>query len=852
MGIVTDYLVGLIKSNLEKSGIVVWYDPEKQYGKVAEMLGQEIPVFSYNGSYIELRYKLEPYLDAKEKGNVIVYVTQEHDEVESPLMEDEYFGTYVKPGGPTNRNTRLEVIARKALSDKYDAEVIEGFEKKIKEGILNIQDLDDIASKGAGIAKSGAISLIYDTVDSFELALQFISAEENDPKIEEKDALSEIIAIINSHLGLEVENPTVHEYRLLLQRYILISEFIGSLPEDIVISELQSVPHANNTYHMSQCKKIATHWRERTNLKESYVKCAEEVEKIYGLEKLVIEPTGLLHSETFPYCEKLLINHAIYLIQNDKYLEANEIFESRTKMFWVTIDYENSVLLLNIINKTALIYAIAEDINKEISGSALSAKQFVERYTDLSGSNGWHKLDMFKRRLDIDYSYYAKVETDSIPEIASLIHKVSQIYSNTLNALAEAFSWALIKDNFEMGDLPLQRSIFSKSVSPKLSLGKAAYFWVDALSYELGVNLYESLTSREKNISFALATPPTITQVGMPSLLPGADSNFSLVADIHTLAVKINDDLIKNREDRIKYLEKKTSLKIKSFKLGSMPESTKKLSEEIKDADLILVTSQEIDVHANENNKQLVRKIMEDTLEQIVVSIRKLRSCGVTSCIISSDHGHLFWGELGSDMKIDPPGGETLFLDRRCWIGNGGTTSKSYFRVKPDVFGIKGDFEFAFPNNIACFKAGGGLSFMHGGLSLQEFIIPVIECELEPPKEQKTGGLGFKLVFNKQKVTNIFFSLEASFHWKELICGPEEYKVKLEVRAGNEKGKLISSNCDFDHITGEVNLKKENPCLITLQLPENIKSQTVSVYMLDAETSKELAKIENIEISLLR
>jgi len=167
MGIVTDYLIGMVQSNLEKNGIVIWYDPEKRYMSSAKKIGEEIPVFFYEGSYIELRYKLEPYIDSKEKGNVLVYVPEKHDEVESPLLEVEYFGTYIKPGGPTNRNTRLEVIARKALSDIFDAENIEVFEKKIKDGSLTLEDLDELASKGKGIAKTGATSLIFDTTAEY-------------------------------------------------------------------------------------------------------------------------------------------------------------------------------------------------------------------------------------------------------------------------------------------------------------------------------------------------------------------------------------------------------------------------------------------------------------------------------------------------------------------------------------------------------------------------------------------------------------------------------------------------------------------------------------------------------------
>lgn len=853
MGIVTDYLIGIVQSNLEKNGIVVWYDPEKQYLSLAKKIGEEIPVFFYDGSYIELRYKLEPYLDSKEKGNVLVYVPEKRDEIESPLMEAEFFGTYIKPGGPTNRNTRLEVIARKALSNILDTEEIEEFEKKIKDGSFTHKDLDELSSKKKGIAKTGATSLIFDTTDPMEIAFQFLTSEENDSKIEEKAALNEIVGILNSHLGLESKASSVREYRSLLHRYVLVSEFIGSLPEGSSVPELSTVPQANKKSQVDSCKKLARTWRKRIDLREAYVKTAEEVEKAYDLETSNIKPQDLLEIETFPSFEKILLNHSVDLVLEGNFEEAIRIFESRTKMFWASINYGNSSLLWNIINKAAVINKIAESIKKEIFGSCKNAEELVMRYTDNSNSSAWYKLDLLKRQLDMDYSNYVKVETESFPDISSMRNKINQRYYETINLLAETFSEALIKDNFKLNDLPLQRHIFSKSVYPKLSQGKTAYFWVDALSYELAIDLYESLSSEEKSISFALATPPTITPIGMASLLPGVDFDFTLVTETTPApAVKIKDSILKTREDRIKYLKNNTSSEIVPFKLENIPEDNKKLKEKIKNADLVLVTSQEIDAHDREGNKYLVRKMMEETLEQIVVAIRRLRDCGVNYFVISSDHGHIFGEKLGTDMRIESPGGKELFLDRRCWIGHGGNNSSSYFRVKPSAFGISGDFEFAFPKNIACFTTSGGLAFIHGGLSLQEFIIPVIELTVKSPTKESISGLGFRIVYNKKKITNPFFTIESIFFWKQRITGPEEHKIKIEVKSGGQKGKVVSSSSDYDYVTGEITLKKDETSHITLMLPENIEKGKVSVHILDAETSKELGKIEDIEVSLLR
>lgn len=55
MGAVTDYLLKLIQENIDEHGVVVWYDPKKQYSSVVDKIKQSVPVLFYEGSYFKLR-----------------------------------------------------------------------------------------------------------------------------------------------------------------------------------------------------------------------------------------------------------------------------------------------------------------------------------------------------------------------------------------------------------------------------------------------------------------------------------------------------------------------------------------------------------------------------------------------------------------------------------------------------------------------------------------------------------------------------------------------------------------------------------------------------------------------------
>ena len=77
-------------------------------------------------------------------------------------------------------------------------------------------------------------------------------------------------------------------------------------------------------------------------------------------------------------------------------------------------------------------------------------------------------------------------------------------------------------------------------------------------------------------------------------------------------------------------------------------------------------------------------------------------------------------------MRTDAPGGDTVELHRRCWIGRGGATPPGCVRVAASALGYASDLEFVFPPASGVFKAGGDLAFHHGGPSLQELVIPVL------------------------------------------------------------------------------------------------------------------------------
>ena len=394
-----------------------------------------------------------------------------------------------------------------------------------------------------------------------------------------------------------------------------------------------------------------------------------------------------------------------------------------------------------------------------------------------------------------------------------------------------------------------------------LGQGKTAFVAVDALRFEMGRELVETLGGEfSAAVEAATAAVPTITTVGMAALLPDAGGPFALRAVAPgQIGVELDGTLLRDRKDRINYLRAKSGAKVFDTKLEDLlPKPKKKTQQGIQDADLILVTSQEIDALCEGDNVPMARRFMDEILHDLRRACRILADLGVKKIIFAADHGYLFGDELGSDMKIDSPGGETIDLHRRVWIGRGGAASKSYLRAPISAFGIEGDLEMAVPWNLACFKVqGGAKAYFHGGLSPQELIVPVMTLSATKQQPSAAGEMEWKLVPGSQKISTRFFSVQVVGKSKTLLQALAQ-KVRVEVRSKNELLSVpVSSSYGFEVGTGDVQLKVADdnpqnlePNTVTLMITQPQKQQTVSIVLLDAISGTGLASIEQLEMTI--
>jgi hypothetical protein len=280
--------------------------------------------------------------------------------------------------------------------------------------------------------------------------------------------------------------------------------------------------------------------------------------------------------------------------------------------------------------------------------------------------------------------------------------------------------------------------------------------------------------------------------------------------------------------------------------LGKKPSQ---LAKDIAKAPLVVVRSQEIDFVGEMDGDMLARQVMDTTIGNLARAVKKLAAAGVEDFVITADHGHQFSVRKEDDMKTDNPGGDTLELHRRCWIGHGGSSPAGTVRVSGAELGYHTDLDFIFPTGLGVFKAGGGLAFHHGGFSLQELAIPVISLRMAPGKPAAMPDVNVAIKDCPGAITNRTFGLKLVSQGDWLLPEPLNLRVLL-VSGGDEVGRAgMVVGCEFDRSKGTLVLPLGSEASIGMML-NNDTCESLRVVVLDAGTNVVLAQSNDLPVKL--
>lgn len=801
--------------------------------------------------------------ELKNTPRLLVYVPVAEENTHNALVELTIAGTVMKPGAPARqRNTRLSVIARAVFKEMLNEEEADKIKKQVDEGKLTLAELDVQAERRKG-GTFGVLGVIFGKDDIGMIALAFLGTREYDGKITKKKALGELIPHLESEYEITfTDDSDIDAVRKRFARHVLSTEFIDSLTGEVPAA-LSTVIIPKKTANRTACTDLARAWRSYREYRDEYLSQAKTVEKELQISEMELEAEAMVAAETFLAMEEKLqcsVEEALIKGYDDTMIETAR---RRQSMFWsesvgrIQARWSLVVTVGNLLREAE---RLEDDLKRKLS----TPDEFVRYYAE--GDEPWCLLDTYHRRMEnkaqrLDFE--PNVNLDSLQKLCA---RARVGYMDVGGKMAEAFLDLYSTKGFSDPGTKLQTGIYNSFVEEALVQGKTAYILADALRYEMARELAENLKERfHAEITSAVGMFPSTTPVGMAALMPKAEKSYKLNVAGKELVPNVNGTSLKDRAARITYLAENAGcdkngkrLKTTVFDLHELLGFSKAVEKKIKKAQLVLVTSQEIDLFG-ESGTHIARSAMNDMLSYLAKAVMSLSLMGCENIILTADHGYLFGEALGIDMKIPVPGGKVVELHRRAWVGYGGSAHPSVYRGKKLPFGLNDEVEFAVPRGFGVFKVrGGNRAYFHGGLSPQEIIIPVVS--LKPKERAMAAGptkFSWELVPGSKRITTRFLSV--TIKAKAGGFGLTPPHVKVEIRDGDDKKitESVSASYGFVDATKEMKLNLEEkggveiePNTVTLRLTDDSVSGRVCIYLLDATTGTTLKKLEDIEVSL--
>lgn len=553
-------------------------------------------------------------------------------------------------------------------------------------------------------------------------------------------------------------------------------------------------PFVSSAHH-AYCYDLVSEWlRSDSDSKLYDIARYVEDETRLPLRFSKLSVQDLVDTECFPCINECILTSLMGEI-SDHLIEVDTITETvekrRTCVWYEEVEYYYEGLL-QVANMQAFYKEHAAGFHTvEPSGVW---KEYTETY---------YKMDTYYRLFHLAYAESLKVYNTVLHDLFNhVMEKVEGLYTNWfLGQLGNNWSDACADDLKEHGHILgiSQQTDFYKSYIQNANK-KTFVIISDALRYEVAASLTEQLkreTQSKVDMKSCEGIFPTITKFGMAALLPHKELSVEIKND--KLFVRADDEYTDSNY-REKILKKANPesvvLKYKDIIKMKRPER----SALVKGKDVIYIYHDTID-ESSHTSDGMVFSACEDAINEIKNLIKVIMNdFGGTRIIVTADHGFLYtYSPLTEDDKVDKTSfnNQDIEYGRRYAIMQQGAKPNYLMPVK--FLEGKTEMEaFAPRESIRIKMNGGGMNFVHGGISLQEMVVPIVEYNYlrNDSKEYRrnkdkydTKPVVVNLLSSNRKICNMIFSL--NFYQVEAVSDNRE-AATYQIYFTDSNGKQVS------------------------------------------------------------
>lgn len=621
--------------------------------------------------------------------------------------------------------------------------------------------------------------------------------------------VTEVRDLLRNSMGLSLKTrgKTWDSIADELWRFVLFSEFVFDLPGSLPAS-LVDVPRAD-LLAKPLIEDLCDRLRNDRRTQSEYIGRAELIEGELNLIQLFSGWSDLGDRDTFPFEERTFLKVAIDGILRDDLEHVRQILGRHEQSVWT--GKGESRAQWDLIRSATELLQTCDDMERQLSDNARNLDVLLAFYV-----SSLREADRLHREFEQAVSDYDWQDAQGV--MTPVKQQVRKQYGKLVEKVQLIFTRHVEQSGWPLAGQLSNADVFDRIVAPKLQKNghKVAYFMIDALRYELGVALERQLTEDgQVEVQAAMAQLPSITPVGMASLLPGAGQQLRIKNDEQSLVPMLGDQVVDTVAQRMEVFRQKYGQRFEEGRLEDFVRGRFDFSPEI---DLLVLRAVEIDSHF-ENHPDTAPAEITNALKRIRVAIHKLKERGYHEVVIATDHGFFMNTHAGAGDVCSKPAGNWIGIHDRCALGDGGGDG-NHLVTSTEKMGIRGDFaKFAAPHTLAAYRSG--LLYYHGGISLQECVVPVITMQLktsnQPTLHKASVAMSYKN--GAKAITTRVPVIDLAVETSDMFSTENEFEILLE--AHDIKGEVVGeakAGGAVNPATGTLSLKPGDKLQVTIKM----------------------------------
>lgn len=550
-------------------------------------------------------------------------------------------------------------------------------------------------------------------------------------------------------LHLEMDDISFDAFRNLFLKikYNIITLFIGEANKKDLYTHLK----VNNEISKIKISNFFKDWQDDKNKSKNFEQIfsslgslvdEHKIYDVYGThEEYGIKTKQSIEVELRHSLDKIIDLPKEVIQKYGSYKNNTEEFEG----------YENKVgFILNSARFFNLLKRYTDFVFNHL-------EDYIERY-----AKEIYKLDLYYREAFTAYQSFTEVMDGHYAKVFDVLNSKYDQYLIDLN---NPWVKSLDEISFDYTKITSKKQyhFYKDFVEPITN--KKVVIISDAFRYELAVELMEELKAEPENevsCEGMLASIPSYTNLGMSNLLPN-----------NGIATIVNEDSIDYSINGIKTVSSNREAILKSFDENAAvidyatfsKFNTEEGRDFLKDKQTVYVYHNWMDAIGDKKSSEYYTfESVEQCILQLKTLIRKLHNgFNIRNVLVTADHGFLFNFKdisVATAQKF-PPIKSRLKEHTRFSITQDTTKPEDCFIFPLSATtNIDTDVNVVLPKAINRFKKQGnfGKQFIHGGSSLQEVVVPVLQFYRN--RNNQAVAVGFTRIDNTTSVSTSVFKLK--------------------------------------------------------------------------------------------